>query len=474
MDHDARRRDDLAVGRKVVGDVEQAAEEGLVGADPLGADGVRGPALGQLLGIEPALGADRHDHRVLHLLGFHQAEHLGAEVVAPVGPAQATARHRAKAQVDALDIDSPDKDLAVRLGGRQVGEFARGHLERDVGLGTAIRAGLVEVGPLGRADKQRQAPQHAVLVQAFDQLQGLDDPGHHRVGLLAALRQIGLDRRVELSAEEVEDQPRHAGVGRQRLLLHALARIEPGLLAVAGQRADQGGVPPGDRQLHHQAVEAVVLGATGPNGDHGVLEGALQLGEHQLGAARILDLEVVDPDRGQARPRNREAGFGERLQPHVVEDRQDVRQRRRGLRAIELEPELQRAVGLGAIGPHADRLSRRHALDHRQIGQRLVGVEAVAIAGRERLAIAGQRRGDLFRRPDRAADRGVEAVFPGARRLGDLGLERPQVRLVMVSAGEADDVMDASQRRVGEARIGGRDPAAIGPRQDLTRPGREV
>ena len=124
MDHDAGRRDDLAVGREVVGDVEQAAEEGLVGADPLGADGVRGSALGQLLGIESALGAHRHDHRVLHLLGLDQAEHLGAEVVAAVGPAQAAARHRAKAQVDAFDIDSPDEDLAVRLGGRQVGEFA--------------------------------------------------------------------------------------------------------------------------------------------------------------------------------------------------------------------------------------------------------------------------------------------------------------------------------------------------------------
>jgi hypothetical protein len=57
----------------------------------------------QLLGIEAALGAGRHDHRVLDQLRLHQAEDLGAEIVAPVGPAQAAAGDRAAAQVDALD-----------------------------------------------------------------------------------------------------------------------------------------------------------------------------------------------------------------------------------------------------------------------------------------------------------------------------------------------------------------------------------
>ena len=57
----------------------------------------------QLLGIEAALGAGRDDHRILDHLRLHQAEDLGAEIVAPVGPAEAAAGDRAAAQVDALD-----------------------------------------------------------------------------------------------------------------------------------------------------------------------------------------------------------------------------------------------------------------------------------------------------------------------------------------------------------------------------------
>jgi hypothetical protein len=51
---------------------------------------------------EAALRADRHDDRVLDHLRLHQAQHLGAEILAPVRPAQAAARHAAAAQVDAF------------------------------------------------------------------------------------------------------------------------------------------------------------------------------------------------------------------------------------------------------------------------------------------------------------------------------------------------------------------------------------
>src|SRR6185312_14743005 len=39
---------------------------------------------------------------------------------------------------------------------------------------------------------------------------------------------------------------------------------------------------------------------------------------------------------------------------------------------------------------------------------------------------------------------------------------------------EADDVVHACQRGVGEARIGGRDPSAIGARQDAAGPRRQL
>ncbi len=72
MDDHPFGMDHLALGIEVVGDVEQSGEEGPVGADALGADRVRCPAPGQLLGIEAALGADGDDHRVLDLLRLGQ------------------------------------------------------------------------------------------------------------------------------------------------------------------------------------------------------------------------------------------------------------------------------------------------------------------------------------------------------------------------------------------------------------------
>ena len=69
--------------------------------------------VGQLLGIEAALGAGRHDHRILDQLRLHQAEDFGAEIVAPVGPAQAAAGDRPAAQMDALDARAVDPDFAI-------------------------------------------------------------------------------------------------------------------------------------------------------------------------------------------------------------------------------------------------------------------------------------------------------------------------------------------------------------------------
>ncbi len=67
-----------------------------------------------MLRHEAALGADRHDHRVLDLLRLHQAQNLGAEILRPVGPADAAARHLAEAQMHALDPRRIDEDFVER------------------------------------------------------------------------------------------------------------------------------------------------------------------------------------------------------------------------------------------------------------------------------------------------------------------------------------------------------------------------
>ena len=119
---------------EIVGDVDQRTDEGLVGG---GANGQEGLAVGvrrHLLGIEAALGAYRHDDGVLDLLRLHQAQDLGAEILAPVAPADAAACDAAKAQMHAFDLGRIDEDLAPGARCGQVVQLARVQLEREQGV----------------------------------------------------------------------------------------------------------------------------------------------------------------------------------------------------------------------------------------------------------------------------------------------------------------------------------------------------
>src|SRR5688572_22544215 len=84
-DDDALGMDD-PVADDIVGDREQGADEDAIGFGAFRHPGVAIRRRRQLLGIEAALGAGRHDHRVLDHLRLHQPEYLGAEIIAPVGP----------------------------------------------------------------------------------------------------------------------------------------------------------------------------------------------------------------------------------------------------------------------------------------------------------------------------------------------------------------------------------------------------
>ena len=119
-----------APGDPVVGEVEQPGDEHPVGRVALGQPRLAvDRRVGQLLGVEAALGAGRHDDGVLDHLRLDQAEDLGAEVLAPVGPAQPAAGDRAEAQVHALDARAVDPDLELRPRGRQVGHLLGVELE---------------------------------------------------------------------------------------------------------------------------------------------------------------------------------------------------------------------------------------------------------------------------------------------------------------------------------------------------------
>ena len=154
--------------RDRVGHVEQAAHEGAVALDDLLVQRLPVVARRGPLDDEPALRADRDDHRVLHRLRLHQPEHLGAEVLAPVGPADSSARDLAAAQVDRLRPRRVDEHLEHRPRLGQVGDQRRVELQREVRLRLPVGVGLEVVRPQHRADAAEEAAQDPVLVQARD------------------------------------------------------------------------------------------------------------------------------------------------------------------------------------------------------------------------------------------------------------------------------------------------------------------
>ena len=163
--HDCGGRPDLAA-LDIVGDVEQCADEPAIA---LGAVGQRLVAAGgRAPRHEAALGADRHDHRVLDVLCLHEAEDLGAEVVAPVGPAQAAASDAAHSQVHALDTRRMHEDLEHRLRQRNLGETARIQLEREERPMLAAGIGPEIVRPQGRVYRREIGAQYAVVVDPRD------------------------------------------------------------------------------------------------------------------------------------------------------------------------------------------------------------------------------------------------------------------------------------------------------------------
>ena len=179
----------------------------------------RSPRDRRTLDEEAALGADRHDHGVLHHLRLDQAQHLGAEILAAVGPAQAAARDRAEAQVHALHARRVHQDLAVRHRLRQVRHLVRIELEADVVGGLAVPR-LEETGAQGGADQRHEAAQDAVLVEAGDVFQQDLDASSIRPSTCCAARHAraarphastNLRMRVRSTAAGISAASRFAG-----------------------------------------------------------------------------------------------------------------------------------------------------------------------------------------------------------------------------------------------------------------------
>ncbi len=235
--HDMLGRHHAAVGMQIVGDVEQGVDEDLIRGDGGRLNLFARGAHRQLLGIEAALGAHRHDDGVLHLLRLDQAEHLGAEILAPVAPADAAARDFAEAQMHAFDRGRIDEDLHMRARCGQFVQLFGVQLDGDVGFGAAVLVRLIEIRAQHAGDDVAQAADDAVVVQALH-------VGERGFDLLlqnlAAAAAVGRAARME----QRDQQPGDVGIAGQRLLHIVLAELDGGLAQELRGRAQNRDIAP--------------------------------------------------------------------------------------------------------------------------------------------------------------------------------------------------------------------------------------
>ena len=272
---------------KVIGDIQQGADEDLVGFTALGDPGVAiHSGVGQLLGVETALCAGGDDDSVLHHLSLDQAQNLGAEVVAAVGPAQAASCDVAEAQVDTLDARGVNENL--ELGARQGCEvnLLRCNLDGE------CLAAQVGVGAQDGANNLAQGAQVAVGVQGGNLVQFLDQGHLNLFAACVALLVVQAVVRVEADVEELHQVLGDAGVGEQGVRHERGGVAQAQLNQVVVQGAEQAYILPGEALGENQAVQSIGLALTEQVGVQGVLvEGCDGVGVHTLGE---LDPEVVE------------------------------------------------------------------------------------------------------------------------------------------------------------------------------------
>ena len=139
MAHDLRGRDDLAVFA-VVGNVQQPAHHNFVAGYSFGLKfvGFRRGAFDD----KAAFGPHRHDDAVLDHLRFHQTQNLGAEIVTPVRPADASAGDFAAAQMHGFGYGAVDKNFDQGFGQRHKIDGATIEFDRKIGFGRSFGIGL--------------------------------------------------------------------------------------------------------------------------------------------------------------------------------------------------------------------------------------------------------------------------------------------------------------------------------------------
>jgi hypothetical protein len=410
--------------------------------------------------------ADRDDDRVLDRLGLHQPEDLGAEVLPPVRPANAAPRDLAAPEVDPLHPRRVDEDLEHRPGRRQVGDAGRVELEGEVRLRPPVVAGL-EVGrPQHRLDHAEEAAQDPVLVEARDLVEVSLELADERLGP----RVRGPPpARLEAKAKELDQPAGDSGVRGQALLHVRLAEGAARLAQVLGDRAQQRDLAPGQPGAEDEPVEAVVLDVAVPGFGKGLLED----GAHAVGLVldflAVVEAEVVDPDRRAVERRDLVGPLVGHLHPHVLEQREDVREQDRRARAEQLERQVPGPGFEREVEAQVEVACGVEALDPVDVGDRGARREVLPIGGRERLAVPLEQPGAALLAQLRD-ERVLQVVAPGARDRDEPRLDLADVELRGRARRRVDDHVEANEHRLGDPRRVVDADAAEGVLEDLLDP----
>ena len=404
----------------VVGDVEQPADEHPVATADLALDRVA-ITLGQALADKSAFRPVGNDDGVLDLLGLHQAQHLGAEVLAPVRPAQAAARDTSGAQVDALHAGCVHENLVARPGPGQLGQLCRIELQRDVfARETRVIVGK-EIRAKGCANHIEVTAQDAVLIEAGHRLQA---GGDARLGGVAQARALPLGHvGIEFRGKNFYQCRGQLRTCSQYFLHIGLAEGHPRLHQVLGtgaQQYDLAAIQPRDQ---HQPIMAVVFDLTVQGFAETLLEALAVLGGVEHAPILWHHIEVLDVDLrvgGHAHPVRTLAGH---LQAHVFQNGYDTRQRQglactTDLQTHALIAKLRRAIQRrGHIGLAAD-----DGMDTLDVEHRLAGLDVLAVGGGKDARIALEQLVPV--RFVKAVQHALaQAVNPGGHGFGDTTLD---------------------------------------------------
>ena len=188
-------------------------------------------------------------------------------------------------------------------------------------------------------------------------------------------------------------------------------------------------VGPEDRDLaprqagaQDEAVEAVVLHGPAPRPGEGVLEDLLDLRGLELAVGPVHEAEVVDPDRGRALGLDLVRALVHHLDAHVLQQRQDARERDLIPQPEQLEPEEVLGLFYGVVEAHPEVVLGPQRLHAQDVGDGGAGDKAGAVAWGEGVAVLAEELRSLLL----AAlfyQGVVEVVRPRAGRLDDAAFD---------------------------------------------------